>query len=98
MTDDIVTRLRDVVWDIRCSKMDPDDVGDIVDTCLDEIERLRGQLHQTRKLLEQRVKSFGWIEDAKEAWREIAYDVIGKEEADERYDAIMARRDDETDD
>ena len=41
MTDDIVTRLRGMVWDIRCSKMDSDDVGDIVETCLDEIERLR---------------------------------------------------------
>ena len=44
MTDDIVTRLRDIVWDIRCSKMDPDDVGDIVEICLNEIERLRNAL------------------------------------------------------
>ncbi len=64
----------------------------------EDVEILQGQLRECRRLLEQRVKSFGWIEDAKEAWREIAYDVIGKEQADERYDAIMARQDDETDD
>lgn len=54
MVDDIVTRLREIVWDIRCSKMDSDDVGDIVESCLDEIERLRKTIHDLMEIMEER--------------------------------------------
>jgi hypothetical protein len=41
MTDDIIDRLREWEWDVRMSRIDPDDIGDIIGNCVELIEKLR---------------------------------------------------------
>lgn len=43
-SDDIVTRLREAESLTRNGEMDRDDIGDLLDWCADEIERLRAEL------------------------------------------------------
>lgn len=43
MSDDIVTRLREVERLTRNGTMDRDDIADIIDWCADETERLRAE-------------------------------------------------------
>lgn len=50
MTDDLLTRLREAERLTRNGEMDRDDIGDVIDQCADEIERLRADLDRWKAL------------------------------------------------
>lgn len=51
MSDDIVARLREAERLTRNGDMDRDDIGDIIDWCADEIERLRAEVSRLMQVI-----------------------------------------------